>query len=66
MLPDNLKDLYVQWLQELIDSLSEKQEQLINTYSKAMKNLIDLDGVFYYPIVLLKVKGIGARLAKRL
>lgn len=66
MLPDNLKDLYVQWLQELIDSLSEKQEQLINTYSKAKKNLIDHDGVFYYPKDLLKVKGIGATIAKRL
>lgn len=66
MLPSNLKELYLEWLQELIDRLDPKQEQLTNTYKKAKRNLEEAEGVFYAPKDLRKVKGIGATIVKRL
>ena len=65
-LPSNLKDLYLEWIQELIDPLGSHQEQLSHTYEKAKKNLTDTDGTFYYPRDLKKVKGIGDMIMKRL
>lgn len=65
-LPPNLKDLYVEWLQELVDGVSPKQEQLKIAYDKAKRNLQDTEGIFYYPVDLKKVKGIGNTIIKRL
>ncbi|CCF58517.1 hypothetical protein KAFR_0E03660 [Kazachstania africana CBS 2517] len=65
-LPENLKNYYLEWLQELLDGLSAKQEQLSLTYAKARTNLRDTDGVFYYPKDLKKVKGIGDTIVRRL
>ncbi|CCD22594.1 Mus81p NDAI_0A04370 [Naumovozyma dairenensis CBS 421] len=65
-LPDNLKDLYLKFLQELIDGLSSRQEQLSLTYDKAKRNLKETDGIFYYPKDLKKVKGIGDTIITRL
>ncbi|KAL3238169.1 Mus81p [Nakaseomyces bracarensis] len=66
MLPSNLKDLYLKWLHELVEGLDAKQEQLTNTYRKAIRNLEEEEGVFYSPKDLRKVKGIGATIVKRL
>ncbi|CAI4059098.1 hypothetical protein SKDZ_04G5860 [Saccharomyces kudriavzevii ZP591] len=65
-LPLNLKDLYILWLQELVDGLNPKQDQLKIAYEKARRNLQDAEGTFYYPIDLKKVKGIGNTIIKRL
>lgn len=65
-LPNDLKDLYAAWLQELISGLSPKQEQLTLTYEKAKRNLLEFEGVLYYPRDLKKVKGIGDTIMRRL
>lgn len=65
-LPTNLKDLYVKWLDEFIEKLSSRQEQLNITYNKAKKNLEKTEGTFYYPQDLKIVKGIGNTIIKRL
>lgn len=65
-LPDDLKPLYLEWLDELISKVSSRQDQLQITYSKARRNLKDTEGAFYYPSDLKKVKGIGATIIKRL
>ncbi|CCH58057.1 hypothetical protein TBLA_0A02580 [Henningerozyma blattae CBS 6284] len=65
-LPNDLKPLYIQWLQELLDKLDVRQEQLSNTYTKAKKNLEDAEGIFYHPNDLKRVKGIGNTIMKRL
>lgn len=66
MAGQNLKDVYLKLLQELLDALSPKQEQLNLTYTKAKVNLEASDGVFYHPKDLKKVKGIGDTIIKRL
>lgn len=65
-LPNNLKDLYAEWLQEFISTLNPKQEQLTLTYEKAKRNLLEADETIYYPKDLKKVKGIGDTIMKRL
>ncbi|CAL9730815.1 crossover junction endonuclease Mus81p [Monosporozyma unispora] len=65
-LPNDLKDLYVQWLGEFIDKLTIRQEQLNLTYTKAKNYLEETEGPFYYPQDLRKVKGIGGVIIKRL
>lgn len=65
-LSSNLKDLYIEWLQELVDGLTPKQEQLKIAYEKAKRNLQNAEGSFYYPTDLKKVKGIGNTIIKRL
>lgn len=65
-LPNDLKFLYVQWLQDLKDKLDPRQEHLANAYSKAKNNLEETMEIFYYPSDLKKVKGIGATIIKRL
>ncbi|EDO15162.1 hypothetical protein Kpol_440p9 [Vanderwaltozyma polyspora DSM 70294] len=65
-LPSNLKDLYLDWLQELIDSLGSHQDQLKITYEKAKRNLASTDGVFVYPNDLLKISGIGNAIMRRM
>lgn len=65
-LSSNLKEKYIEWLQELVDGLSPKQEQLKIAYEKAKRNLQSAEGSFYYPIDLKKVKGIGNTIIKRL
>lgn len=65
-LPPNLKNLYAEWLQELIGGLSSRQEQLTLTYEKARRNLIETEAVIYYPRDLKKIKGIGDTIMRRL
>lgn len=65
-LPSDLKCLYADWLQEFISSLSPKQEQLTITYEKAKRNLLESDGIIYYPRDLKKIKGIGDTIMRRL
>ncbi|KAK5960967.1 Mus81p PWA37_001490 [Arxiozyma heterogenica] len=65
-LPNNLKSFYVQWLDEFIERLTPRQEQLNLTYNKAKRNLEDTDDIFYYPQDLKKVKGIGTTIVNRL
>lgn len=65
-LPNNLKSFYVKWLDEFIEKLTPRQEQLNLTYNKAKRNLEETDGIFYYPQDLKKVKGIGNTIVKRL
>ncbi|PTN20209.1 Mus81p [Saccharomyces cerevisiae] len=65
-LSSNLKDLYIEWLQELVDGVTPKQEQLKIAYEKAKRNLQNAEGSFYYPTDLKKVKGIGNTIIKRL
>ena len=65
-LEKNLKSKYLEWLQELFDKLSPRQEQLAVAYAKAILNLNNADGVFYHPRDLKSVKGIGDAIIRRL
>lgn len=65
-LPSNLRDLYAEWLQEFTSTINPKQEQLVLTYEKARRNLLDVNEVIYYPKDLKKVKGIGDTIMRRL
>ncbi|SMN19652.1 similar to Saccharomyces cerevisiae YDR386W MUS81 Subunit of the structure-specific Mms4p-Mus81p endonuclease that cleaves branched DNA [Maudiozyma saulgeensis] len=63
---ENLKYVYLELLQNMLDELSSHQEQLQKTYSKAKTNLQVSEGHFYHPKDLKKVKGIGDTIIKRL
>ncbi|CAB4253735.1 similar to Saccharomyces cerevisiae YDR386W MUS81 Subunit of the structure-specific Mms4p- Mus81p endonuclease that cleaves branched DNA [Maudiozyma barnettii] len=63
---DNLKFVYLELLQGMLDTLAPHQEQLHKTYSKAKANLQECEGIFYHPKDLKKVKGIGDTIIKRL
>lgn len=65
-LPSNLKNLYAEWLQELIVELNPRQEQLNLTYEKARRHLLETEGIIFYPKDLKKIKGIGETIMKRL
>lgn len=65
-LPADLKPLYAEWLQELINALNPRQEQLAATYDKARRNLLDAEGTIYYPRDLKKIKGIGDTIMRKL
>ncbi|CCE63245.1 hypothetical protein TPHA_0E01510 [Tetrapisispora phaffii CBS 4417] len=65
-LPFDLKQHYVDWLQELINSYGSHQEQVQITYERAKRNLIDSQETFHFPSDLKKVKGIGEAIAKKL
>lgn len=65
-LPNNLKSFYVQWLDEFIERLTPRQEQLNLTYNKAKRNLEDTNDIFYYPQDLKKVRGIGTTIVNKL
>lgn len=63
---ENYKDIYLELLQDLLDGLSSRQEQLNITYTKAKANLTATEGVFRHPKDLKKVKGIGDTIVNRL
>lgn len=65
-LPTDLKPLYAEWLQEFINALNPRQDQLASTYDKARRNLLDVPGTLYYPKDLKKIKGIGDTIMKKL
>lgn len=65
-LPNDLKSFYIKWLDEFIEKLTPKQEQLNLTYKKAKRNLEETNDMFYYPQDLKKVRGIGNTIVKRL
>ena len=63
---ENYKDIYLELLQDMLDALSPRQEQLNATYSKAKANLTATEGVFRHPKDLKKVKGIGDTIITRI
>lgn len=65
-LPADLKSLYAEWLQEFINALNPRQEQLAATYDKARRNLLDAEGTIYYPQDLKKIRGIGDTIMRKL
>lgn len=65
-LPDDLKGLFIAWLDELIEGLSPKQEQLKLTYTRARTNLAEEPGPFNSTKQLRKVRGIGDTIVRRL
>lgn len=58
-LPQDLKSLYVKWLDDEIQKVSAKQERLAMVYTKALDNLRRYDAEIGNPNELLKIKGIG-------
>ncbi|SCU93485.1 LAMI_0E14532g1_1 [Lachancea mirantina] len=61
-LPEDLKSLYVKWLEEELEKVGAKHEKLAIVYGRALDNLRQHDGPLFLPSSLLAVKGIGNRI----
>jgi crossover junction endonuclease MUS81 len=60
-LPENLKPLFVDWLEEEIGKLSIRQHKFGMTLSRALDNLLEYEGPLSKPTDLKQVKYVGPK-----